>query len=165
MSSQNKPDSSVLNSIYDDKLSSTVLGSYSVQRLTIYGVFGGLVFPAFAWVFDFLINDTSFSFLGIKQMHVLNPLHFIIDLAPIILGITAYYISRRYDSRRNYLRHIILERNKLIHKNAELAQSIGAGDFNVETTHIEESDRLGTSLLKMLSSLQETSKKETKQNW
>ncbi len=165
MSSQNKPDSNVLSSIYDDKLSSTVLGSYSVQRLTIYGVIVGLIFPAFAWFFDFLINDFNFSFQAIAKIHSQNPLHFIIDLAPVILGIMAYYISRRYDSRRNYLRHIIQERNKLIHKNAELAQSIGAGDFDVETAHIEESDRLGISLLKMLNSLQETSKKETKQNW
>ena len=63
------------------------------------------------------------------------------------------------------MQHIILERNKLIHKNAELAQNIGAGNFDVETTHIDESDRLGNSLLKMLNSLLDTSEKETTQNW
>ncbi len=165
MPSQNKFDSEVLNSIYGDKLSSTVLGSHSVRRLTIYGVLGGLIFPAFAWTFDFLMKNITFSFQGIIQLHSQNPLHFIIDLAPIILGITAYYISRRYDKRRKYLQHIILERNKLIQKNAELAQSIGAGNFDVETTYIDENDRLGNSLLKMLNSLLDTSKKETTQNW
>jgi len=165
MPSQNKLDSDVLNSIYEEKLSSSVLGSHSVRRLTIYGVLGGLIFPAFAWFFDILVNNLVFSFQGIIEMHYKNPLHFIIDLAPIVIGVTANYISRRYDKRRGYLQQIILERNKLIHKNAELAQSIGIGNFDVETTHIEKNDRLGNSLLKMLYSLQDTSKKETKQNW
>ena len=162
---KDKSDKGAINSIFDDKLSSTVLGSYSVRRLTLYGVLGGLIFPTFAWFFDFLILNLDLTPNGIIKIHSENPLHYIIDLAPVILGITAYYISRRYDNRRNYLRQIISERNKLIHKNAELAQSIGSGDFDVETAHIEEDDKLGTSLLKMLSSLQETSKKEAKQNW
>ncbi len=165
MSSQSKVDNDVLNSIHDDKLNSTTLGSHSVRRLTLYGIAGGFFFPVFAWVFDILINNLGFSFEGILKMHSQNPLHYIIDSAPLILGLTTYYFSVRFDAKRKYLNDIISERNKLIHKNAELAQSIGAGDFDVETAHIDQNDGLGNSLLKMLNSLQDTSQKETTQNW
>ena len=165
MPSQKKIDNVVLDSIYDEQLDSSVLGGYSVRRLTTYGIVVGLFFPLFTWAFDFLVDTYEFSLNGFVLLHAQNPLHFVIDLAPIIFGLTAYFISRRYDKRSRYLRNIIEKRNKLIHKNAELAQSIGSGDFDVETTHIADDDKLGQSLIKMLNSLQDTSKKETEQNW
>ncbi|MCF6242034.1 MAG: GAF domain-containing protein, partial [Bacteroidales bacterium] len=154
-----------LDSMYNDIVGTSMLGSYSVRRLTFYGILFGLWFPAFAWVFDIFVNNLSFSWESIKILHQESPLHFIIDTAPVILGITAYYISKRYDRRRKYLQKVILERNELIQKNAELAESIGAGNFDVETTHISENDKLGQSLIKMLKNLQENTLKEAEQNW
>ena len=62
MSSQKKIDNIVLESIYDEQLDSSVLGGYSVRRLTTYGIVVGLFFPLFAWAFDFLIDNYEFSF-------------------------------------------------------------------------------------------------------
>jgi len=165
MYSSNQTDNEVLNSTYDDKLYSSVFGKFSVFKLTFYGILGGVIFPLFAWGFDLLVNDIPISFQNLKNIHSQNPLHFIIDIAPIIIGVITYNIASKYGKKRKYLQHIIFERNKLIHKNAELAQSIGEGKFDVETTHIAENDRLGQSLIKMLNSLSDTSKKETEQNW
>ena len=155
----------IQDTIYDDSIGVSIIGSYTVRRLTVYGVLLGLFFPSFAWFFDFFIKGLVLNFSNLKLIHLQNPLHFIIDAAPIILGITAYIISKRYDRRRKYLQKVILERNKLIQKNAELAESIGKGKFDVETTDIDSSDKLGQSLIKMLNNLQETSQKEAEQNW
>ncbi len=162
---EGKQTNKALDSMYSDIIGTSMLGSYSVRRLTFYGFLFGFWFPAFAWVFDFFINDFPFTWESVKFLHQKNPLHFIIDTAPVILGITAYYISKRYDHRRKYLQKVILERNKLIQRNAELAESIGAGNFEVETTHIDTNDKLGQSLIKMLKNLQENTLKEAEQNW
>jgi PAS domain-containing protein len=98
-------------------------------------------------------------------MHLDNPLHFIIDSAPIVLGIAVYIISKRTMARRQYLQQIILERNKVIQRNAELANRIGKGEFEVKTDHIDESDKLGKALLLMLNNLKETSVREAEQTW
>jgi PAS domain S-box-containing protein len=152
-----------INSFYSDEFGRSILKGFSIAEITFYGVLAGLVFPVIAWSYDFFFNGVSFS--GVWQMHLDNPLHFIIDSAPIVLGIAVYIISKRTMARRQYLQQIILERNKVIQRNAELANRIGKGEFEVKTDHIDESDKLGKALLLMLNNLKETSVREAEQTW
>ncbi len=152
-----------IDSFYSDEFGRSILKGFSIAEITFYGVLAGFVFPVIAWSYDFFFNGVSLS--GVWKMHLNNPLHFIIDSAPIVLGIAIYIISKRTMSRRQYLQQIILERNKVIQRNAELANRIGKGEFDVKTDHIDESDKLGKALLLMLNNLKDTSVREAEQTW
>jgi len=152
-----------IDSFYSDEFGKSILKGFSIAEITFYGVLAGFIFPIISWFYEFFFNGVSFA--GVWQMHLNNPLHFIIDSAPVVLGISIYIISKRTMSRRQYLQRVILERNKVIQKNAELANRIGQGDFEVETGHIDDSDKLGMALLLMLNNLKDTSVRETEQGW
>ena len=154
-----------IDSIYDEQYSASMLKVLSVKRITLIGIVGGFLFPLFSWLFDIIINNYSFSIKGISEMHETNPLHFIVDLAPIVIGITVNFLYRKTAKRRKYLQKIIRQRNEIIQKNSELARKIGEGQFDVDTEYIVERDRLGNSLLLMLKNLKENTERETQQNW
>lgn len=154
-----------IDSIYNEHFSASLIKGNPTWQLTLYGVLLGFSFPLIAWFYEILLNGYAFSPGEIKQFHINNPLHFIIDLAPLVLGVSVNIISRRTSRRRKYLQEIILERNKVIQNNADLANRIGSGDFDVETAQIDKKDKLGMSLLLMLDNLRDTSERETEQNW
>ena len=56
---------------------------------TIIGILFGLCFPIGAWILDALINQLPISFTTIQILHQTNPLHYMIDSAPIFLGLFA----------------------------------------------------------------------------
>lgn len=58
-------------------------------KYLIYGVLFGLMFPIMAAVFELIRLDLEFSFLTIGFIHSNNPLLYIIDSAPIWLGLFA----------------------------------------------------------------------------
>ncbi len=69
--------------------------SRTVINYTLAGAaFGGL-FPLGAWILDALIHHAAWSLATIWQLHLTNPLHWIIDSAPFVLGVFAYQIGRR----------------------------------------------------------------------
>jgi PAS domain S-box-containing protein len=152
-------------SAFENGLESTQHKRYSQIQYFVYGFIGGILFPLLAWIFEFIFHKWPLKLDSIVQFHLTNPIHFIVDFAPIVLGFSFYYIAYNYNRGRAYLNSVIHERNELIQKNSELANRIGQGDFNVETEHIDESDRLGSALLLMLNNLKETSIKEAEQNW
>jgi len=165
MTEQKKIKEKYIDSIYDEQYSASMLKTLSVERITLFGIIGGFLFPLFAWLFDIIINNYSFSVAGLIEMHQVNSLHFIVDLAPIVIGITANLLYRKTSKRRKYLQKIILQRNEVIQKNSELARKIGEGQFDVDTEHILKRDKLGNSLLLMLKNLKENTERETQQNW
>jgi PAS domain S-box-containing protein len=137
----------------------------SSLRLAFYGAFTGLLFPVAAWMYEIIVNSAPLTFDGIVDFHLSAPLHFIIDLAPFIFGILIYNLTRFSIQRNHFLSKELAERNNIIVKNAELANRIGRGDFNVETEHIDKSDKLGSALLLMLNNLKENSIREAEQTW
>ena len=55
-------------------------------KYAFFGLLFGLLFPISAWIIDGLIfKDLAFSASLIFDLHLINPIHFIIDLAPFIL--------------------------------------------------------------------------------
>jgi len=74
--------------------------SRTVINYTLAGAaFGGL-FPLGAWVLDALTHDAAWSLATIWRLHLTNPLHWIIDSAPFVLGVFAYQIGRREQAEK-----------------------------------------------------------------
>jgi len=59
-------------------------------------LFGGL-FPIIAWVVDSAFQGSAASIEGLRTLHALNPLHYIIDTAPFFLGVMAALAGRKQD--------------------------------------------------------------------
>jgi PAS domain S-box-containing protein len=154
-----------IESIYGNEPESSYGLAYPVRRLTLLGFIIGLFLLLIVWLYEFIFDKIPVSVEGIVNMHISTPLHFLLDLLPLTLAISFFFVARIANKNRNYLHQILLERNHLIQKNAELANRIGRGDFNVETEDIDEKDNLGSALLLMLNNLKETSIREAEQSW
>jgi len=69
------------------------------QRLR-YGLFGaafGATFPLIATSIDLWSNDLPFDLAHVAQLHLSQPLHWVIDTAPIFLGVFAGLAGWRQD--------------------------------------------------------------------
>jgi serine phosphatase RsbU (regulator of sigma subunit) len=67
-------------------------------KYSLFGIAFGFCFPVFSLLFDGLfLKELSFGIEGLIQTHQLNPLHFIIDTAPIFLGIAFGFAGRNID--------------------------------------------------------------------
>lgn len=66
-------------------------------KYTLSGVVFGFLFPLLALTIDLLVKDLSFSLDSILHLHLINPLHNIIDTAPFFLGLFAYFAGLRQD--------------------------------------------------------------------
>lgn len=62
------------------------------------GVTFGLCFPLAAWGLDLFLNNFTPSINAISEIHTQNPVHFIVDLAPFILGTVFYFLGRLHDA-------------------------------------------------------------------
>lgn len=60
-------------------------------KYALFGVAFGAFFPIGAFIFEILLHDQTFSFASIRWIHNQNPLLYIIDSAPLWLGIFALF--------------------------------------------------------------------------
>ena len=60
-------------------------------KYTIYGILFGLCFPLFALILQLTVDSKSFSIENIIQAHQQNVLLYMIDTAPVFLGIFAFF--------------------------------------------------------------------------
>ncbi len=70
-------------------------------KYTLAGIAFGLTFPGIAWVLDILYSDLTFSPAVIVQIHRDNILHFVIDVAPFVLGVVFYFLGGAYQTTLN----------------------------------------------------------------
>ncbi len=61
--------------------------SFPIITYAIYGFLFGSIFPIIAMITDLIYQDMAFTFTNVLLVQRLQPLHWIIDTAPIILGI------------------------------------------------------------------------------
>ena len=123
-----------------------------------------LIFPVIAWMIDIFTHNLTVSISTIKEMHLNNPVIWIIDFAPIIfiIIIYIYYLKRKKD--REAFQKIIEQRNADISRNATFAKQIGEGKYDVQYK-LDENDILGKSLLVMRDNLLASNRKEKDDNW
>ena len=70
--------------------------SYRI-KYAITGALFGCLFPVFAIIIDCFILNKPFSLSSFVEIQFLNPIHFIIDTAPLFLGLIASVAGMRQD--------------------------------------------------------------------
>lgn len=124
-----------------------------LDRLGIIGFSLGLFFPLFSITIDLILKDKSFSVQEIQSVFTENPLHFIILSAPVVLGGSFLFLSRKIFKEE-------LENEKKLlasHKNTLQAllayiRALGKGDFSVSVA----ADKLDPETIHTLHEFKET---------
>ena len=134
-----------------------------INNNILTGIAFGLIFPMVSWIIDIIVNDIPVSFSGIIYMHLNNPIHWIINSTPVLIGLAVYFISNKMMMDHQHFEEKLRQKDEDINKNAILAKKIGDGDYDID---IEiENDILGKSLSLMRDNLLANKKKEAEQNW
>ena len=66
-------------------------------KYAIYGAFFGLLFPTIAMSIDFIRLNLEFTWNNVMQIQSNNPIHLIINTAPLFLGLFASFAGKRQD--------------------------------------------------------------------
>ncbi len=131
----------------------------------IIGVGISFILILISWIIDILVNNLPVSFKTIAQIHQSNPIHWIINVSPIVIaGIIYIYLQHR-ERDKEVFKKIIEQRDQNISKNATLAKKIGEGNYDESVDVSSKDDILAKSLLLMRDNLLANSKKEKEQNW
>ncbi len=92
-------------------------------KYSLFGIAFGFCFPVFSLIFDGLfLKDLSFSAESFFAVHHLNPLHFIIDSAPIFLGIAFGFAGRNMDEVTEVRQDIESYNEELLQQNQIVTQ-------------------------------------------
>lgn len=118
-----------------------------------------------SWIIDIFANNLSFSFGAIGTIHAENPVHWIIDIFPVIVGLVIYLSIKKRERDKAVFEQIIEQRDRDINKNARFAKKIGEGIYDEQDENIDQDDIIGRSLIVMRDNLRANSKKEKEQNW
>ena len=137
--------------------------SCNTRRYPLGGFLFGLLFPIVSWIFVLVYNDENI--LNLWHLHKVEPLLFIIDLAPFILGYVAYLLALRIEKKENRIKSYTQVREQYIQKLTDYVKEIGQGNFDAEIEDIDKSDLLYQAIDKMKKDLQESNEKEKQRNW
>lgn len=92
-------------------------------KYSIFGIAFGFCFPVFSLLFDALVlKSLPFSAESFVNIHQLNPLHFIIDSAPIFLGIAFSFAGRNMDEVTEVRQDIESYNEELLQQNQIVTQ-------------------------------------------
>ena len=117
-----------------------------------YILWGGISLSIILVLFFLIINYT-------------NPIHWIIDVFPAIIGSILYYLDQLNAKKSVQLEEDLKLKNLIIDRNANFAKQIGEGDFESEFEISGDEDVLGKSLLLMRENLLANTRKEADQTW
>ncbi len=109
-------------------------------RFALFGAMFGLLFPVVAWLFELWRMDGSLSIASLIQIHWANPLVFIIDTAPVFLGVVASFAGAREDRNQEYTEELEDRVRRRTHRLSELLEEAQAADrakseFLANTSH------------------------------
>ena len=63
---------------------------------TLSGIGFGLAFPLTAWTLDIVVSELAFSPASIILIHQTSVVHYVVDLAPLVLGAVFYFLGGAY---------------------------------------------------------------------
>lgn len=102
--------------------------SNNTLTYALIGIVFGLCFPLIATPFDIWMSDLNFSWASIVQVQTEQPLLWIIDTAPVFLGLIAAYAGKKQDEMQNQnemLDQIVKEKTKdLVSQNNTLIEEV-----------------------------------------
>ena len=141
-------------------------------KYSLFGIAFGFCFPIFSLLFDGLfLKELAFTGESFVNVHNLNPLHFIIDSAPIFLGIAFGFAGRNLDEVTEIRQDVesyneeLLQQNEIVtqYSHELQAQSDKIKDQRLEVeklfanvqASVRTAERLQLALLPDLSSLKD----------
>ncbi|WP_420582699.1 sensor histidine kinase [Reichenbachiella sp.] len=71
------------------------------SKYTIGGVLFGLSFPLFSQFIDAMLHNLDFSLSTILLLHNQNVIHYVVDTAPIVLGVAGYLLGASHQKKNN----------------------------------------------------------------
>jgi PAS domain S-box-containing protein len=135
-------------------------------RKYIFGsIFFGFLVSTPIWILILFFKKTEIALNALFEFHKNNPALIIVDLLPVLFGLTAYFITNSLKTEFRQIHEELNQKNELIQKNTEFAKSIGKGDFSSLPEKIDADDTIGNSLLLMRDNLVANYQKENEQNW
>mmetsp|Transcript_31335 Transcript_31335/g.48045 ORF Transcript_31335/g.48045 Transcript_31335/m.48045 type:complete len:675 (-) Transcript_31335:341-2365(-) len=109
------------------------IDSSATVRFAIYGALFGATFPLIATILDILTQGLDFSIKSVIQVHSDQPLHWIINTAPLFLGLVASLVGIRQERITNF--NSMLEQ-RVRERTVELEQASRAkSDFLATMSH------------------------------
>jgi serine phosphatase RsbU (regulator of sigma subunit) len=92
-------------------------------KYSLFGIAFGFCFPVFSLLFDGLfLKGLPFGVEGFVNVHYINPLHFIIDTAPLFLGIAFGFAGRNLDKATEAHQDIETYNEELLQQNQIVTQ-------------------------------------------
>jgi two-component system sensor histidine kinase/response regulator len=110
------------------------------HRYTLYGVLFGLLFPITGTLLDTFLSSGTINLAGLLNKQLYNPLLWIIDTAPVWLGLVARAAGRRQDQLRKIIADMdltIAERTQELQKAVTRAEqaSQAKSEFLANMSH------------------------------
>jgi len=102
------------------------------SRYFLYGGIFGLLFPIAATLIRINLLKLSFNVLNIISVQLADPLLWIIDSAPIFLGIFSFLAGRRQDSLQDVNRELEIRERELTISHATLEQRVEERTLQLE---------------------------------
>jgi len=112
---------------------------------------------------DIIVRDVSLNLSGIFELHKENPLHFIIDSAPLVLGLVFYYMGRNVEKREEKLKEVNESRKLRLSLLTKFITQLNEGDLQVELDN--EDDEVSSLLISLRNKLRKDRKSEEIRNW
>jgi len=136
-----------------------------IVKFTITGFITGLVFPVLGWSFYLFSGKYAFTVIDIKTMHINNPLYFIIDITPVIIGITSFILANKIIRERSDLIDKINIQKNTIKQYENFAKQIGKEEIISEESIIDKNSQIDETLLLMKWNFIKKQKIEEELNW
>ncbi|HAN77523.1 MAG TPA: histidine kinase [Bacteroidales bacterium] len=157
-----------MNNTYDDKIDKNqelLFDWNATKAFPGVGFLVGLAFPVIAWFIDMESRSISVDISGLIEIHLENPVHFIIDVIPFILAILGYFLASRTEAAISTIKNELSDKEAIIEENTKLAQRIGDPEYTTQSLSLKSTDNLGRTLFILHQNLIKTDTKEKEQNW
>ncbi|NJM93537.1 MAG: SpoIIE family protein phosphatase [Cytophagales bacterium] len=81
----------------------------SAFHYALFGLAFGLFFPLGSWFFDAWVKELDMGLAVVYELHRVNPLHYIIDSAPVVLAFAFGMAGAKQDRVKYYYEHLAEE--------------------------------------------------------
>ena len=72
----------------------------------VFGLVFGLIFPLSAWTLSIVLSEFDFSLNSIAKIHQSSYLHYIIDMAPVVLATVFFYLGKSIESKVHLIENL-----------------------------------------------------------
>lgn len=125
-----------------------------VQRYTLFGAIFGLLFPIVATLIKILISQLPINVSSAINVQEADPVLWIVDTAPLFLGLFAALAGRRQDTVQKLVTELSLREKSLSLAQATLEQ--GVQERTTELDRANKQAQARTAQLKIITELSQT---------